>query len=77
MVDVAPGRQGRRVRLVLLEDLHDRALEPGPLEQVGGVGEVVGAEDDVDVAGPLLDELPVLLGQAAAHCDLEVRAGGP
>ena len=33
VVDVAPGRERRRVRLVLLEDLHDRPLEPRPLEQ--------------------------------------------
>ena len=38
--------------------------------------EVVGAEHDVDVAGALDDELPVLLGQAAADRDLEVRSLG-
>ena len=38
----------------------------------GGVGEVVGAEHDVDVAGALDDELAVLLGQAPAHRDLQV-----
>ena len=36
------------------------------------VGQVVGAEHDVDVAGPLDDQLAVLLGQAAADRDLQV-----
>ena len=72
MVDVAPGRQRRGERLALLENLHDRALEPGPLEEVDGVGQVVGAEDHVDVGRPLLDQLAVLLRQAATHGDLQV-----
>ena len=42
------------------------------VEQRGRVGEVVGAEHDVDVAGPLDDQLAVLLGQAAADRDLQV-----
>ena len=37
------------------------------------MGEVVGAEHDVDVAGPLDDQVPVLLREAAAHRDLQVR----
>ena len=50
--DVAPRRQRRRVRLVLLEDLDDRALEPGPRRAASAAWcEVVGAEHDVDVAG--------------------------
>ncbi len=64
--------QRRRVRLVLLEDLDHRALEASPLEQRRRVGQVVGAEHDVDVARPLDDELAVLLGQAPAHRDLQV-----
>ena len=66
--------QRRRVRLVLLEDLDDRALEAGPLEQRRRVGQVVGAEHDVDVRRPLDDELAVLLGQAPADRDLQVGA---
>ncbi len=42
---------------------------------VGGPVHVVGAEHDVDVAGPLEDRVPVLLGQAAADDDLHARAG--
>ena len=48
---VAPGRQRRRVRLVLLEDLDHRPLEARTLEQRRRVREVVGAEHDVDVTG--------------------------
>ena len=68
------GRQRRRVGLVLLEDLDHRTLEPRPFEQRRRVAEVVGAEHDVDVAGALDDQLPVLLGQAPADRDLEVGA---
>ena len=50
--------------------IYDRPLEPGALQETDCLSKVVGAEDDVDVAGPLLDELPVLLGQAAADGDL-------
>ena len=52
VVVVAAGRERRRVRLVLLEDLDDRALDLGAREQLRGVGEVVGAEHDVDVRRP-------------------------
>ena len=38
---------------------------------VARVGQVVGAEHHVDVAGPLDDQLAVLLGQAPADRDLE------
>ena len=71
---IATGGQRRRVGLVLLEDLDHRALEASPLEQGRRVGQVVGAEHDVDVTGPLHDELAVLLGQAPAHRDLQVGA---
>ena len=40
------------------------------MQQRGGPVHVVGAEHDVDVAGPLQDGVPVLLGQAAADDDL-------
>ena len=72
MIDVAAGRQRRRVRVVLLEDLDERALGPGPGQQLGRVREVVGAEHDVDVRRPLAHELAVLLGEAAAHRDLQI-----
>ena len=74
---LAPGRQGRGIRLVLLEDLDDRALGARPLQELTGPAEVVRAEHDVDVPGPLHDQVAVLLGQAAADRDLEVRAGAP
>jgi hypothetical protein len=38
---------------------------------------VVGAEDHVDVGGPLADEVAVLLGEAAGDDDLHARDGGP
>ena len=78
MVHLAPGRQRRRVRLVLLEDLDDRLAPAGAASaSSAGVGEVVGAEHDVHVTGPLDDQVPVLLGQAAADRDLEIRAAPP
>ena len=49
----------------------------GLAQQGRGPGQVVGAEHHVDVAGPLADPLAVLLGQAAADGDLQVRAGAP
>ena len=72
MVDLAARRQRRRVGLVLLEDLDQRALVPGPFEEGGRVGKVVRAEHDVDVPGALRDQLAVLLGQTASHRDLQV-----
>ena len=36
------------------------------------MSEIVGPEHDVDVARPLLDQLPVLLGQAAPDGDLQL-----
>ncbi len=72
VLDVAPGRKRRRVRGVLLEDLEDRSTGTGAGEQVGGVRKIVGSEDDVDVPGPLLHETAIFLGEAPAHCDLEI-----
>jgi len=67
-------RERRGVGVVLLHDLEDRALRPGPFEQRRRVGQVVGPEHHVDVGCPGLDEVAVLLGQAAADGDLEVGA---
>jgi hypothetical protein len=53
------------------EDLHHRALLPGPLQQGGGAADVVGAEDGVDPGRPLEDLVPVLLRQAATDGDLQ------
>ena len=47
----------------------------GPPQQPGRAGQVVRAEDHVDPADLLLDQLPVLLGQATAHGDLQARLG--
>jgi hypothetical protein len=60
-------RFGRR----RVEDLHDRALGAGPTQKVRRTGEVVCPEDDVDPPHLLLDELAVLLGQAAPDGDLQ------
>ena len=65
------GRLGRRC----VEDLHQGPFGPGPTQQAWRAGQVVRAEHDVDPAHLLLDELPVLLGQAAADGDLEPRLG--
>ena len=35
---------------------------------------IVGAKHHIDVAGPFLDEIPILLGQPACHCNLEARS---
>ena len=66
VIDLAAGRQRRRVRVVLLEDLDERTLGPGPGQQRGRVREVVRAEHDVDVRRPLAHQLAVLLREAAA-----------
>ena len=51
-VDVAPGRQRRRVGVVLLEDLDDRPLDARARSSSAAAwAQVVGAEHDVDVAG--------------------------
>ena len=62
---------------MLLEDLDDRPVGARLREQFAGASQVVRAEHDVDVAGPLHDQLAVLLGEAAADRDLQVRAAGP
>ena len=69
---VAPHGQRGGEGVGLLEDLHDRAFEGRAPQQVGRVADVVGAEDDIDVGRPLLDQPPVLLGQAAADGDLQI-----
>jgi len=54
----------RRGRLVLLEDLYHRfAAAAGLGQERGGVGQVVRTEHHVDVAGPLHDQVTVLLGR--------------
>ena len=35
---------------------------------------IVGAKHHIDVAGPFLDEIPILLGQTAGHCNLKARS---
>ena len=52
-----------------------RPVAPGRVEQRGRPAEVVGAEHDVDVPGPLDDQVAVLLGEAAADRDLQVGVG--
>ena len=47
----------------------------GSPQQAGRAREVVRAEDDVDPSHPLLDALPVLLGQVSPDGDLQVRFG--
>ena len=76
MVDVAPSRQRRRVRLVLVEDLDrpDRQLRGA--QEVGSVGEVVGAEHHVDERRAFAHAVAILLGQAAADRDLQVGPRG-
>ena len=80
---LADGRQRRREQGVvvdarLVEDLGDRAAGAGPSrEQLGGAVDVVRAEHDVDVGGPLAHQVAVLLGQAAGHDDLAVRRARP
>ena len=48
---------------------------PGPFEQDGQAGQVVGAEHDVDPGRPVDDRAAVLLRQAAADRDLHARVG--
>jgi hypothetical protein len=56
------------------EDLDLGALVvAGPVEQRGEAADVVGAEDDIDPRGALDDGAAVLLGQAAADGDLQIR----
>ena len=68
-------RVGARLGDRRAEDLHHGTLGAGSSQQPGRAGEVVRAEDDVDPSHPLLDALPVLLGQASPDGDLQVRFG--
>ena len=78
---LAAHRQGRREGVLAVgggvEDLEDGPVGGRGRQEVAGVAHVVGAPDGVHPGRPLLDDLPVLLGQAAAYRDLQVRAGGP
>ena len=72
-------RRGEGVGVVadrLLEDLHDRAVGTGLGQEFGGPVHVVGSEDDVDMGGPLLDLVPVLLGEATSDGHLDVGTFG-
>ena len=60
-----------------VEDLGDRPAAAGVVEQLGGPVHVVRAHHDVDVAGPLADDVAVLLGEAAGHDDLAAVALAP
>ena len=68
------GREGVGVVGRLVPDLRDRAVLAGLMQQIDGPVHVVGAEHDVDVARLLADEIAILLGEAAADHDLQVRA---
>ena len=59
----------------LLQDLHHRAVFPGLGQELGGPMHVVGSEDHVDVSGPCLDPLPILLGEATGDRHLQARSG--
>ncbi len=77
---LASGRQRARERRTvfgdgLVEHLDHRTVLTRLGQQRGGPVDVVGAEDDIDVRGSLGDEVAVLLGQAAADHDLEIRVG--
>ncbi len=72
MVDLASRRERRRIRLVLLQDLDDRAGGARALEQCRRAREVVRPEHDVDVRCAREHLVAVLLGETAAHCDLQV-----
>jgi hypothetical protein len=75
-LDGQGGGEGLRLVHGLVPDLGHRAARlPRGVQQLDGPVHVVGAHDDVDVTGPGLDEVAVLLGQAAAHDDLEPGPG--
>ena len=75
VIDLTLGRERRRIRLVLFEDLDDRLTSACRFgQQCRRVGQIVGAEDDVDVTGALHDQVPVLLSQAPADRDLQIRS---
>ena len=44
-------------------------------QELGGPMHVVGSEDHVDVSGPCLDPLPILLGEATGDRHLQARSG--
>ena len=75
---VAAHRQcgGEAVAVVL--DRRFQNFDDGPVgrgsDQFRGPMHVVGAEHHVYVVGPLLDQIPVFLGQTAGHRDLHVGA---
>ncbi len=76
---LAHGVKGRRhvevgLRIGCVQYLGERSFATRATQQRRRGGEVVGAKDDVDPRGPLLDRAAVLLGHAAAHRDLHVRA---
>ena len=85
VIDLAPGRQRRRVRLVLLEDLDDRALGARPLEQRRARCARLCVPNTTSTCGARASDLvAVLLGEAAADRDLEIgpvrpsaTSGGP
>ena len=49
-------------------------LRAGPREQLGRVSKVVGTEHDVDVRGALAHEIAILLREAPANRDLQLRS---
>ena len=69
------GKGGRKCFRVLasrgLEDLHDRSVRCGMVEQFDGSMHVVGAEHHVDVPGTITNRLAVLLGETTPDCDLQ------
>ena len=66
---------GDALRRRRIEDLHHLALAFGPAQQIGRAGQVVRPEHHVDPADLLLDQVTVLLSQAAADGDLQPRLG--
>ena len=77
MVDLSPGRQCRREGLLIvsggcLEDLDDRAVLLGVVEEFERAVHVVCAEHDVDMARTIHDRVAVFLGETAADGDLHV-----
>ncbi len=77
MVDLSPGRQSRREGLLIvsggcLEDLDDRAVLLGVVEEFERAVHVVGTEDDIDVARTIHDRVAVFLGETATDGNLHV-----
>ena len=76
---LADGRQRRREHGVVVdhrrvEDLGDRSVPACRAQQLDGTVDVVRPHHHVDVPGPLVDEVAVLLGEAAGHDDLAAGA---